>query len=230
MRTLLDPRRLTRLLVGLVLYAASMATIIEAGLGNMPWDVLTQGIARHTSLSFGTLTAIVGVVVLACWIPLRQRPGLGTVLNVVIISAAVDPALALVRLLPDPLPMAARVALLLGGVVLNALATSLYVGARLGPGPRDGLMTGLVARTGWPLRLVRTGIEVTVVVAGFALGGRLGVGTVLYALAVGPLVHAWLPRLTWRERDAVPVTPVDLETEPDADPEPDGLRTGTAPA
>lgn len=217
MRSLLDPRRLARLLVGLLLYALSMATIIEAGLGNMPWDVLTQGLVRRTGLSFGALTALVGLAVLACWIPLRQRPGIGTVLNVVVISAAIDPALVLVRLLPDPLPLAARVGLLLAGVALNALATSLYVGARLGPGPRDGLMTGLVARTGWPLRLVRTGIEVTVVAAGFALGGRLGLGTVVYALAVGPLVHAWLPRLTWRER----------AVEPSAT-DPDGLRTGTA--
>ncbi|MCV2396437.1 hypothetical protein OEB99_19165 [Actinotalea sp. M2MS4P-6] len=172
-----------------------MALVLRAGLGSMPWDVLTQGLVRHVPLSFGTITALTGVLVLLCWIPLRQRPGVGTVANVVVISAAIDPAIALLALLPDPLPWSVRGVLLLAGVGLNALATSLYVGAGLGPGPRDGLMTGLVARTGWSIRLVRTGIEVTVVAAGWLLGGQVGPGTVLYALAVGPLVHLWLPRL-----------------------------------
>lgn len=191
-------RRTGQLLVGLVLYAVSMALILRSGLGAMPWDVLHQGIARRTPLSFGTVTAITGVVVLLCWIPLRQLPGVGTVANVVVISAAVDPALELLERVPGPLPVPVQVTLLVAGVGLNALATALYIGADLGPGPRDGLMTGLVRRTGWSVRLVRTAIEVTVVASGWLLGGTAGVGTVLYALAVGPLVHVLLPRLTVR--------------------------------
>lgn len=189
-------RRTGQLLLGLGLYALSMAMLLRADLGAMPWDVLTQGLVRHLPLSFGSTTALVGVLVLACWVPLRQRPAAGTVANVVVISAAVDPALALLAHLPDPLGWATRVALVCGGVALNALATALYVGAGLGPGPRDGLMTGLVRRTGASVRLVRTAIEVTVVTAGWLLGGVVGPGTLLYALAVGPLVHLWLPRLS----------------------------------
>lgn len=189
-------RRTGQLLVGLVLYASSMALMLRAGLGAMPWDVLHQGIVARTPLSFGTVTALTGALVLLCWVPLRQRPGLGTVANVVVISAAVDPALALLERVPGPLPWPVRVGLLVAGVVLNALATALYIGADLGPGPRDGLMTGLVRRTGWSVRAVRTAIEVTVVAAGWLLGGTAGVGTVLYALSVGPLVHVLLPRLT----------------------------------
>ncbi len=198
--------RLARLAVGLVTYAVSIALVVRSGLGSMPWDVLHQGIAAHSGLSFGAVTALTGLVVLACWIPLRQRPGAGTVANVVVISAAVNPALDLLGRLGDPLPMAARVAMLATGIVLNGLATALYVGAGLGPGPRDGLMTGLVARTGWPLRAVRTGIEVSVVAVGWVLGGTLGVGTLAYALAVGPLVHLWLPRLTHARPAGEPAT------------------------
>jgi len=187
-------RRAVQLLVGLVLYAASIAMLVDAGLGSMPWDVLTQGIVRRTGLSFGTVTLLVGVVVLACWIPLRQRPGIGTVANVVVISALVDPFLALFGGLPDT--MGVRIALATTGIVLNGLATGLYVGARLGPGPRDGLMTGLVRRTGRSVRLVRTTIEVTVVSVGWMLGGTVGFATLAYALAIGPLVHLFLPRLT----------------------------------
>ena len=179
-----------------MLYAASITLLLRAHLGAMPWDVLSQGLTRVTGWTFGTVTVVVSIVVLACWVPLRQRPGLGTVANVLVIGALVDPFLALAALLPDPLPLAARVLLLVLGVVLNGLATALYVGARLGPGPRDGLMTGLVARTGWPVRLVRGGIEVVVVAAGWALGGTVGLGTLAYALAIGPLVHVLLPRLT----------------------------------
>jgi uncharacterized membrane protein YczE len=189
-------RRGTQLAAGLVAYAASMALVVHAGLGSMPWDVLTQGIARHTGASFGTVTLVTSAVVLACWIPIRQRPGIGTVANVLVIGLLIDPFLAVLDHLPDPLPLAARGALMAVGIVLNGLATGLYVGARLGPGPRDGLMTGLVARTGWPIRVVRTGIEVTVVAAGWVLGGTVGVGTVAYALAIGPLVQIFLPRLT----------------------------------
>lgn len=189
-------RRGAQLVVGLVLYAASIALLVRAHLGAMPWDVLSQGLTRVTGWSFGTVTVVVSVVVLACWVPLRQRPGIGTVANVVVIGALVDPFLALAALLPDPLPLAARGLLVVLGVGVNGLATALYVGARLGPGPRDGLMTGLVARTGQPVRLVRGTIEVVVVTAGWALGGTVGLGTLAYALAIGPLVHLLLPRLT----------------------------------
>ena len=196
-------RRGVQLLIGLVLYAASIAMLVDAGLGSMPWDVLTQGIVRHTGLSFGAVTLLVGVVVLACWIPLRQRPGVGTVANVVVISVLVDPFLALLDGLPDA--MGVRVALAAGGIVLNGLATGLYVGAGLGPGPRDGLMTGLVRRTGRSVRLVRTTIEVAVVSVGWALGGTVGFATLAYALAIGPLVHLFLPRLTVRTEVREPV-------------------------
>ncbi|ROS30928.1 YitT family protein [Cellulomonas sp. PhB150] len=198
-------RRSVQLLVGLVLYAASMALLVHSGLGNMPWDVLTQGISRRTGASFGTITVAVSVLVLLCWIPLRQRPGVGTVANVLVIGVLVDPFLAALDQLPDPLPMAARVAMAVSGIVLNALATGLYVGAQLGPGPRDGLMTGLVGRTGWPVAPVRTSIEVVVVAAGWALGGTVGFATLAYALLVGPLVHVFLPRLTVRVRQSEPV-------------------------
>ncbi|MDM7831433.1 membrane protein YczE [Cellulomonas edaphi] len=191
-------RRTTQLFVGLVLYAASMALLVHSGLGNMPWDVLTQGIARHTGASFGTITLAISVLVLLCWIPLRQRPGVGTVANVLVIGLLVDPFLAALDQLPDPLPLAARIGLAVAGIVVNALATGLYVGAQLGPGPRDGLMTGLVARTGRPVALVRTSIEVTVVLVGWALGGTVGFATLAYALLVGPLVHVVLPRFTIR--------------------------------
>ncbi|GEL93831.1 membrane protein YczE [Cellulomonas composti] len=188
-------RRLAQLALGLVLYALSMAMLVHAGLGALPWDVLTQGISQRTGLSFGTVTLLVSLVVLACWVPLRQRPGVGTVANVLVIGLLVDPALALLDLLPDPLPLGVRIAGAAVGIGLNGVATSLYVGAGLGPGPRDGLMTGLVARTGRPVALVRTGIEVVVVLAGIALGGTFGVATVAYALVVGPVVHLVLPRV-----------------------------------
>jgi uncharacterized membrane protein YczE len=191
------PRRLAQLAGGLVLYGVSMAMQIRAGLGLNPWDVLHEGLAEQTPLSFGLVTAITGALVLLLWIPLRQRPGLGTVANVVVIAVAVDVALALIE---APAGLPARVALLVAGVVLNGVATAAYVGARLGPGPRDGLMTGLTARTGWSLRLVRTGIEVVVLSAGWLLGGTVGVGTALYALAIGPLAQAFLPFFAVRER------------------------------
>ncbi|MCG2798323.1 MAG: hypothetical protein L6367_07255 [Cellulomonas sp.] len=187
--------RTVRLLAGLVLYAISMALLVHAGLGAMPWDVLTLGIQVHTGASFGTITAVTSVIVLGCWWPLRQRPGVGTVANVLVISVLADPALALLDLLP-PLAFGWRLAMLAAGVVVNAVATGLYIGARLGPGPRDGLMTGLVARSRWSVRVVKTSIEVTVVLVGWLLGGTVGIGTLVYALGVGPLIHLLLPRLT----------------------------------
>ncbi|WP_420111332.1 YczE/YyaS/YitT family protein [Pseudactinotalea sp.] len=183
-------RRLTQLLLGLWLYGTSMAMMIRSGLGLDPWDVFHSGLAARLPLSFGVIVTIIGALVLLLWIPLRQMPGLGTVANVVVIGAATDLAL---WLLPAPDSWAIRVPLLLGGVVLNGLAGALYIGAQLGPGPRDGLMTGLARRSRFSLRAVRTGIEVAVLAVGFALGGVVGVGTVLYALAIGPLVQTMLP-------------------------------------
>lgn len=205
-------RRTVQLLGGLVLYAASIVMLVRAELGSMPWDVLSQGVVRVTGWSFGTVTVALSFLVFACWVPLRQRPGIGTVANVVVIGALLDPFLALAAHLPDPLPLPAAAGLVALGVVTNALATSLYVGARLGPGPRDGVMTGIVARTGWPLRLVRGSIEVVVVAVGWALGGTLGLGTLAYALAIGPLVHVLLPRLT------VPVPPPSGTPQVPAEP------------
>jgi uncharacterized membrane protein YczE len=192
-------RRLAQLYAGLVLYGASMALQIRAGLGLDPWDVFHQGIAERTGLSFGTVVIVVGALVLLAWIPLRQRPGFGTVSNVVVIGLAVDAALAR---LPGAGSLPVAVAMLAGGVGLNGLAGAAYIGAGLGPGPRDGLMTGLVRRTGRSVRVVRTTIELTVLAAGAALGGTVGVGTVVYALAIGPIVHALLPPLTVRPRQA----------------------------
>ena len=186
-------RRLVQLAVGLTLYGVSMGMMVRSGLGLDPWDVFHYGIAQHLPVSFGTVTIIVGVAVLLLWIPLRQWPGLGTVANVVMIGLATD---ATLWLLDAPDLLAARVALLLGGIVLNGLAGALYIGSQFGPGPRDGLMTGLVRRTGRSFRLVRTSIEVTVLVVGWLLGGVVGLGTVLYAVLIGPVVQVFLPIFT----------------------------------
>jgi uncharacterized membrane protein YczE len=186
-------RRLSQLYAGLVLYAVSMALQLRAGLGLDPWDVFHQGVADRTGLSFGTVVIIVGAIVLLAWVPLRQRPGIGTVSNVVVIGVAVDVSLAL---LPAAGSTAVALAMLLAGVGLNAVASGAYIGAGLGPGPRDGLMTGLVRRTGGSIRVVRTSIEVSVLAVGAALGGTVGLGTVLYALSIGPLVHVLLPRMS----------------------------------
>jgi uncharacterized membrane protein YczE len=169
------PRRLIQLLTGLVLYGISDSMLLLAGLGVDPWDVLHQGLARHTSVPTGTWSVVVGAVVLLLWIPLRQRPGIGTLCNVVVVGAVIDAVLAMVS-----------------GVVLNGVATGLYIGAGLGPGPRDGLMTGFAAR-GHSLRLVRICIEITVLAVGWLLGGRVGVGTVVYAACIGPLAHIFVP-------------------------------------
>ncbi|TDV46916.1 YczE/YyaS/YitT family protein [Actinophytocola oryzae] len=190
-------RRLPQLLGGLALYGVSMGLMIRSGLGLDPWDVLHDALSRRTGLSFGTITAIVGALVLLCWIPIRQRPGVGTVANIVVIAVAVDATLALVT---QPSALALRILSLVAGVVLNGLATAAYIGVRLGPGPRDGLMTGFTTRTGWSIRLVRTGIEITVLATGWLLGGTVGLGTVVYALAIGPLTQAFLPLVVWKMR------------------------------
>jgi uncharacterized membrane protein YczE len=196
-------RRLAQLYAGLALYGASMALMIHADLGLDPWDVFHQGLSQHLHLSFGTITIITGAAVLVLWIPLRQRPGLGTVSNVLVIGLAVDATSAV---LPSPRGLLIRAVLLVSGIVLNALAGGAYIGAGFGPGPRDGLMTGLHRRTGGSLRVIRTGIEVSVLLLGVLLGGTVGVGTVAYALSIGPLVQFFLRRLSrqYQRREAVP--------------------------
>jgi uncharacterized membrane protein YczE len=202
-------RRLSQLYVGLALYGVSMALMIRSGLGLDPWDVFHQGLSRLTGLSFGTVTIAVGAAVLLLWIPLRQRPGLGTVSNVLVIGLVVDATLAL---LPAGGPLAVRIGLLVAGIVANGAATGLYLGARLGPGPRDGLMTGFVARhPGRSVRLVRTVIEVTVLALGWLLGGTVGIGTVAYAVAIGPLAQLFIPIC-----DVPPPAAPDAPTEPAA--------------
>jgi uncharacterized membrane protein YczE len=183
-------RRLVQLYAGLILYGLSMVLFVESTLGVMPWDVFHQGVADRAPLSMGMVTILTGAVVLALWWPLRVRPGLGTISNVIVIGIAFDVAHAV---LPTPDGWGLRLTFLVAGVVLNGVATAAYIGARFGPGPRDGLMTGLAARTGRSVRLVRTSIEVVVLAIGVALGGTVGVGTVVYAVAIGPLVHRLLP-------------------------------------
>lgn len=191
-------RRLPQLLIGLSLYGFSLAPMVRASLGVSPWTVLTEGLDNHTSLSFGAITAVIGALVLLLWIPLRQRPTLGTFANIVVIAISSDLGLDLI---PEHLGLAARIGLLLGGVLVNATSIAIYVGARLGPGPRDGLMTGASAATGRSIRLVRTVIEVVVLIAGWWLGGSVGVGTVLYALSVGPIAQFFLPWFAYRTAD-----------------------------
>jgi uncharacterized membrane protein YczE len=185
------PARVSLLFVGLTLYGVSDAMLVLAGLGLDPWDVLHQGLARTLGLQVGTWAILVGAMVLLAWVPLRQRPGLGTVCNVAVIGLVIDLTLAVV---PAPDELGVQVAVLVGGVLLNGVATGAYIGAGLGPGPRDGLSTGIAAR-GHSLRVVRTVVEVSVLVAGWLLGGTVGVGTVLYALAIGPITHLTIPAL-----------------------------------
>jgi uncharacterized membrane protein YczE len=201
------------LYIGLVCYGVSMALMIQAGLGLDPWDVFHQGLSRLTGLRFGVVVIVVGVAVLLLWIPLRQRPGIGTISNAIVIGLVVDPAIAL---LPTPRALAARWAMLIGGIVLNGIATGLYIGARLGPGPRDGLMTGYVARSGRSIRLVRTAIEVTVLAAGSLLGGTIGWATLLYAVSIGPLAHVFIPLFSVRGPAIEAVTPAEAEVAPAA--------------
>lgn len=185
--------RLPQLLLGLYLFGASMAMMVNAGLGMMPWDVLHSGIKNHVPLSFGTIITILAFLVLLIWIPLRQQPGIGTILNALLIG----PSLDLTRLfLPQPEELGWNIVLMVTGVVLNGVASAMYIGSQFGPGPRDGLMTGISRVTGRSIRLVRTLIEVTVVAVGWLLGGVVGIGTVLYALGIGPITQLLLPTFT----------------------------------
>jgi uncharacterized membrane protein YczE len=188
-------RRAAQLLLGLVGFGAATALMLHSGQGAMPWAVLDQGIVDRTGLAYGWVVLGVGLLVMLAWIPLRQKPGIGTAANIIVISLVIDPALwVLERLLPVP-ALPAGIGLALGGIVLLGVSTAAYVGARLGPGPRDGLMTGAVRLTGWPVWLVKTAIEVTVVVVGVLLGGTFGWATVVFAFGVGPVVQVaarWL--------------------------------------
>lgn len=197
-------RRLAQLFLGLALYGVSLAFLLRAGLGLAPWDVLHQGLAELVGATVGQMVIAVSFVVLLAWIPLRERPGFGTIANALMVGAFVDLTLLV---LGDAGPWPARVGLLLAGIALNGLATALYIGASLGSGPRDGLMTGLVRRTGRSVRVVRTSLELTVLVIGWLLGGTVGIGTLLYAVAIGPIAHALLPLLTVPSRPVPDVRP-----------------------
>jgi uncharacterized membrane protein YczE len=205
------PRRLAQLYAGLVAYGVSMALFVRSDLGNMPWDVFHQGLVVQLGGTIGRWSIVVGALVLLLWIPLRERPGLGTVSNVVVIGVSIDITLLW---LPEMHHLVGRSAYVLAGVLLNGAATAAYIGARFGSGPRDGLMTGFTRRTRFSLRLVRTTIEVVVVATGWVLGGTLGIATVLYAVAIGPLVQLMLGPFTVPEGGPRPgpVEPADPDT------------------
>ena len=183
------PRRIAQLLVGLLLYGIGIAFMIRGEIGAAPWDVLSQGISRHVPLTFGVITIIVSIVVLLLWLPLRQRYGIGTLLNALLVGPSADVGLLLI---PAGQPLWVGVLFFIIGLLVLSAATGLYIGAHFGPGPRDGLMTGLHARTGWPIWIARTGIEVVVVAVGWSLGGNVGVGTLAFALLVGPLCQYFM--------------------------------------
>lgn len=183
------PRRIAQLLVGLLMYGIGIAFIVRGAIGAAPWDVLTQGISRHVPLSFGVITIIISAVVLLIWIPIRQRPGIGTILNAVLVGPAADLGFLLIPVVDE---LWVRVLYFVIGLTGLAAATGLYIGAHFGPGPRDGLMTGLHRVLGQPIWVVRTALEVTVVAIGWLLGGNVGVGTVAFALLVGPMCQYFL--------------------------------------
>lgn len=193
-------------MVGLVVFGISVGMLLRSRFGLAPWDVLHEGLTHWVPLSFGTVSVVVSFLVLALWIPLRQWPGVGTVANAIVIGVSADLTLAV---LPPVDDLAARWALLIGGVVLNGVAGGVYIGSQLGAGPRDGLMTGLAQRTGRSIRLIRTSLELTVLLAGWLLGGTIGIGTVLYAVAIGPLVQLFLPMFTVRLADPTSVSVQD---------------------
>jgi uncharacterized membrane protein YczE len=193
------PRRLAQLALGLFLFGFSTALMLRAGLGLNPWDIFHQGLADRLGWSIGSVIVAVGAILLLLWIPLRERPGVGTIANMLFVGLAANWSLGV---LPEAQGLPLQIAFLLGGIVLQGVAAGTYIGAGLGPGPRDGLMTGLVARTGWSIRAVRSGIEVTVVAVGWLLGGTVGIGTLVYAAAIGPLVQVFLPRFTIKKRKA----------------------------
>lgn len=207
-------RRLIQLNWGLALYGLSIGLMVRSNLGLNPWDVFHQGLSALTGLSLGEIIVLVGAAVLLLWIPLRQKPGIGTIANVFLIGVWADVSLWLI---PPVEGLLLAWTMLFGGIFLNGVAGGAYIGAGLGPGPRDGLMTGLVKRTGKSVRLIRTGIEVVVVAAGWALGGTLGIGTLLYAIAIGPIVHRMLPLFTITDAEdesPIPAIAADCCPEP----------------
>lgn len=185
-------RRFLQLFAGLSLYGVGMAMQVRGALGLDPWNVLHEGLAKRTGVSFGTILVIVGVLVIALWIPLRQRPGLGTIANALWVGVAADLTLLV---LPESELLAVRIPELVFGIIGVGFAGALYIGAGLGPGPRDGLMTGLHARGFGSIRLMRTLVELTVLLAGWLLGGGVGIGTVLFALAIGPVIQWFMPKV-----------------------------------
>jgi len=185
-------RRIVQLLVGLFLYGLSIALMVRGAIGVAPWDVLTLGIQNQTGWEFGIITNLIGLVVLLFWIPIKQKPGIGTVLNVLLVGPSAQVGL---WMLPETDDLLVRILLFAGGLALLSIATGLYIGARFGPGPRDGLMTGIHARTGWKIWIVRTAIEVVVLSIGWLLGGNVGLGTLAFALLIGPMVHRTIPFL-----------------------------------
>jgi len=205
-------RRIAQLLGGLFLYGIGLALMVRAGIGVAPWDVLSQGISIRTGLPFGLVTNIVGALVLLLWIPIRVRVGVGTVANVLLIGTCAQLGLSVI---PQQTIPTLQAVVFAGGLALVAVATGLYIGARLGPGPRDGLMTGLHRRTGWPIWIVRTSIEVIVLAAGWALGGQFGIGTIAFALLIGPMVGVTLPLL--RIPEAAPSGAGAVESAPDSE-------------
>lgn len=190
-------RRFIQLQIGLVLYGVSLALMVRANLGLNPWSVFHQGVSELTGLSLGTVVNLVGALVLLIWLPLRQKPGIGTICNVLVIGTAADATLAI---LPPVTGLPLQITLLAGAIVLNGAATGAYIGAGLGPGPRDGLTTGGVRVTGWEVRWVRMAIEGLVLMLGWMLGGAIGVGTVAYALSNGPLLQVFLPMFEVRSQ------------------------------
>ncbi|MEA2304708.1 MAG: hypothetical protein QOH43_1988 [Solirubrobacteraceae bacterium] len=196
------PRVLVRLLAGLWVFGAGEGLVVAAGLGTSPWTVLAQGVERQTPLSVGEATIVLSFALLAIWIPLQVRPGIGTLLNAVLVGVSLDATLSLL----GPAPLAVRIGELAAGIALVGVGSGLYLGAARGPGPRDGLMLGLHARTGRPLALLRGGIELTALAAGAALGGTVGVGTLAFALLVGPAVATGL-RVIGPAREPLPRGP-----------------------
>jgi len=205
-RSALLARRIVQLLVGLVAYGIAISLMVRGALGVPPWDVLTQGLALQTGLPFGVLTNIIGALVLLLWIPIRQKPGIGTIANVLLIGPSIELGLAI---LPVPTELWQQVLFFVGGLTLLSVASGLYIGARFGPGPRDGLMTGIHNRWGFKIWWVRSAIEVTVLSVGWLLGGNVGLGTLAFALLVGPMVGLTLPRLRVPEPGRVAAPAVD---------------------
>lgn len=203
-------RRLIQLFLGLALYGISLGLMVRANFGLDPWDVFHQGLSQRVGLSLGMMVNLVGAAVLLLWIPIRQRPGIGTIANVFLIGTFADISLWLIPPIHS-VPLA--LSMLIGGVFLNGVATGAYIGAGLGPGPRDGLMTGLVRRTGGSVRIIRTSIEVVVLAAGWMLGGTVGLGTVLYAVAIGPIVHRMLPMFAIPDQADLPAAAVAIEAD-----------------